>query len=133
MTPDLAQTTRNPETIHAMQHVEIVATDPHGLKQLLAQVFGWRFETHPMGEGEYHMFRTPDGNGGGILAPQGGQPVAATPYVNVRDAEATRAACEKAGATIVVPITEVPGMGRFFWFQAAGAPPLACWEPARAP
>jgi hypothetical protein len=122
------QTSNTPRT-HAIQHIEIVATDPDAMSKFLADQFGWTFETFPMPQGgEYHMFRTPDGNGGGVIAPQGKQPIAATPYINVDDCEATIKNCKKAGATILMPVTEVPGMGKFFWFQVAGGPPLACWQ-----
>jgi len=120
----------DPKNLHSIQHIELASTQPEKLRDFLAAEFGWKFESHPMpGGGTYHMFRAPDGNGGGILAPQPGQPVAATPYINVADADKTLKRCEKAGAKILVPVTEVPGMGRFFWFQAAGGPPLACWQP----
>lgn len=120
---------RKPERIHAIQHIELVATEPTKLRAFLEKQFGWKFETYPMGEGrEYLAFRTPDGNGGGVLAPMPGQPIAATPYINVADIAATLKSCEKAGAKILMPVTEVPGQGRFFWFQHGGGPPLACWQ-----
>jgi len=122
------QPQRTPERIHAIQHIEIASTEPGKLKQFLEKQFGWQFQTYPMPSGEYHAFRTPDGNGGGVTAPMPGQAIAATPYINVADIEATLKGCEKAGAKILMPVTEVPGQGRFFWFQAAGGPPLACWQ-----
>lgn len=133
MAHEPATTQRAPERIHAIQHIEIVSTDPARLKAFLEKQFGWTFETHKMPNGEYHAFRTPDGNGGGVTAPMGpDQPIAVTPYVNVKDVDATLRSVQAAGAKILMPVTEVPGMGRFFWFQAAGGPPLACWQ-ATAP
>lgn len=120
---------RNPERIHAIQHVELVSTQPAEFTRFLETQFGWTFETHKMPNGEYHAFRTPDGNGGGVTAPMmPSQPIAATPYINVADIDATLRSCEKNGAKILMPVTEVPGQGRFFWFQVAGGPPLACWQ-----
>ena len=123
---------RNPETIHAIQHIEIVANDPVKFSKFAEKQFGWKIETMKMPGMDYHTFRTPDGNGGGIMAPQNGQPVAATPYINVSDINATLKNVQKGGATIMMPVTEVPGMGKFFWFQFPGAPPLACWQSTAA-
>jgi len=124
----MTETQSTTRGVHDIQHIEITTEDPGRLKSFLADVFGWTFETHPMPNGEYHMFRTPDGNGGGVLAPMPGQPIAATPYINVEDAQATLEACKEAGAEILMPVTEVPGQGRFFWFRYGGGPPLACWQ-----
>ena len=128
-TKGTTQTTeRNRQVNHAIQHIEITAKDPKKLTTFLETQFGWKFETYNMPNMEYHMFRTPDGNGGGVVAPQSGQPIAATPYINVEDCDVTLKNVEKAGATILMPVTEVQGQGRFFLFQYAGGPPLACWE-----
>jgi uncharacterized protein len=126
-------TQRRPESTHAIQHLEITSTEPVKLRKFLEKQFGWKFEVHKMDAGEYHAFRTADGNGGGIMAPQGGQPVAVTPYINVEDIDETLKSCKKNGANILMPVTEVPGMGRFFWFQYPGSPPLACWQQTGSP
>lgn len=136
-TTTTTQTTqRTREGTHSIQHIEIVSTEPVKLKKFLEKQFGWKFETQPMpgGAGEYHMFRTPDGNGGGVLQPQNpGQPVAVTPYINVADCAATEKSCQKNGATILMPTTDIPGMGRFFVFQFPNSPALACWQATGAP
>jgi predicted enzyme related to lactoylglutathione lyase len=118
------------ETKHVVQHFEIVSTEPKRMQKFLEDQFGWTFESHPMPEGgEYLMFRMPDGNGGGVTPPMDpSQPIAVTPYINVADIQRKLAECEKAGAKILMPVTDVEGMGKFFWFQVAGGPPLACWQ-----
>jgi uncharacterized protein len=121
-------TPHDPEGIHSIRHIEIVATEPAKLKAFLEKQFGWKFQAHKMPSGDYNAFRTPDGNGGGVMAPMPGQPIAATPYINVRDIDATMKSCQKGGAAILMPVTEVPGQGKFFWFQYGGGPPLACWQ-----
>ena len=129
-------TERNPEVTNAIQHIEFVSTKPNELKKFLEKQFGWKFETMkiPGGAGDYHSFRTPDGNGGGVLAPQmPSQPIAVTPYINVENCEAAETSCKKNGATIIMPTTEIPGMGKFFQFQVAGGPPLACWQSTASP
>lgn len=128
-TTTTTQTTkRNPEATHSIQHIELVSTEPAKFRKFLEKQFGWTFETHKTPNGEYHAFRTPDGNGGGITPPMNPGHTGATPYINVENIEATLKSCQKNGATIMMPITDVPGMGKFFWFQVAGGPPLACWQ-----
>lgn len=118
-----------PTVINALQHIEIVVPDAPKTRKFFEKTFGWKFETAKMPTGDYHMFRTPNGNGGGILEPtEADQPVATTPYVSVENCEATLKACEKAGCEIVTPVTEVPGMGKFFIFTYEGCPPIGCWQ-----
>jgi hypothetical protein len=116
------------ESVHSIQHTEITATDPAKLRKFLETQFGWKFETYKMPQGDYNLFRMPDGNGGGVMAPMPGQPIAATPYITVTDCDATLTSCQKAGAEIMMPVTEVPGQGKFFIFRYGGGPPLACWQ-----
>jgi predicted enzyme related to lactoylglutathione lyase len=128
-TPTQPTQQRNPERMHAVQHIEITATEPKKLRSFLEKQFGWKFETHTMEGGvEYNLFRTPDGNGGGVMAPMPGQPIATTPYINVADIEKTFDSVKKAGAEIMMPVSEVPGQGRFFIFRYGGGPALACWQ-----
>ena len=132
-TKTTTQTTqkRNPEQTHSIQHIEIVTNEPAKLKTFLTKQFGWKFDSQKMPgtNNMYHSFRTPDGNGGGVVEPQTPeQPIACTPYINVEDCNASEKACAKNGATIVMPTTEIPGIGKFFMFQVAGSPILACWQ-----
>jgi len=111
-------------------HTEIVTTDPKAMKTFMEKVFGWKFETSKMPEGDYHSFKTPGGTGGGVMAPvMSSQPIAATPYILVNDAKAAQKKVEKAGATIVMPTDEIPNVGWFFMFQVKGGPILACFQP----
>jgi predicted enzyme related to lactoylglutathione lyase len=122
---------RNPEIVNAVQHFEIVSSEPVKLKKFLEKQFGWNFTSQKMPgmTGEYHSFRTPDGNGGGVLAPQmPDQPIAVTPYINVTDCNASQKSYEKNGATILMPTTDIPGVGKFFVFSYTGSPPLACFQ-----
>lgn len=123
----MTTTPRDPN-LHSVSHIEITATEPAKLKQFLEKQFGWKFTTHKMDFGDYNLFKTPNGNGGGVMAPMPGQPIGSTPYINVTDIEATFKSCQKAGATIMMPVSEVPGQGKFFIFQYGGSAPLACWQ-----
>jgi|GEM_PF-942314 len=111
-------------------HTEFITQDPKGLRTFLEKNFGWKFETVKMDEGgDYHLFTTPGGSAGGITAPpMPSAPIAATPYIFVKDVKATAKKVEKAGATIVMPPTPIPNMGSFFLFQVKGSPILGCWQ-----
>ena len=123
-----------PETvIHGVQHVELPTSEPAKLRKFLEKQFGWTFETFKMPGMEYHSFRTPGGAGGGVFAAQPGQPIQAVPYVNVADCEATLKGCQKNGAEILMPVTEVPGQGKFFQFRIPGGPIMACWQQTGTP
>jgi uncharacterized protein len=129
--PTTGQTTkRDTEGIGSIWHVEITASEPKRLRTFMEKQFGWTFTEHDMGpSGIYNLFRTPDGHGGGIMAPMPGQPIASTPYINVKDIEATHQSVKRAGAMVMMPPTEVPGQGKFLIFSVHGSPPLACWQP----
>lgn len=128
-TTTTTQTTqRNPEATHTIQHIELPSSEPEKLKKFLEKQFGWKFTTTKMPGLEYHAFRAPDGNGGGVFSAQPGQPIQAVPYVNVENCEATLKGCQKNGAEILMPVTEVPGQGKFFQFRIPGGPIMACWQ-----
>lgn len=134
-TPKTTSQQRNPEVINAIQHFEIVTSEPTKVKKFLETQFGWKFESQKMAEGgDYLSFRTPDGNGGGVVEPQmPGQPLTVTPYINVENCAASEKSCKKNGATIVMPTTDIPGVGKFFIFTLPNCPPLACFETTRTP
>ncbi len=37
---------------------------------------------------------------------------------------------KRSGGEILMPIVDVPQMGRFFWFKVPGGPVLAAWQDA---
>ena len=54
---------------HDLCHWEIPADDPEALVKFYTELFGWTFETTPMGDEPYHLFRTSEkGVGGGIYS-----------------------------------------------------------------
>ena len=112
---------------------ELASEDPQATRRFLEKVFGWRFRTVSMPMGEYQSYETPDGRGGiRPLAPK--EQPSSLAYVRVSDLGESQRRVEAAGAQIVLPRVEVPGMGCFFWFRVPGGPLLACWQdlPAEA-
>ncbi|HEV2449383.1 MAG TPA: VOC family protein [Thermoplasmata archaeon] len=106
---------------------ELSSADPAATRRFLEQVFGWKFRSVAMPMGEYLSYETPDGRGG-VRPVQPAEQPASLAYVRVRDLAAAQRKVESAGAVIVLPTVEVPGMGSFFWFRVPGGPVLACWQ-----
>jgi|GEM_PF-602503 len=108
------------------QHLELSSDDVAATTQFLGAVFGWRFVEYMPG---YQGFWAPGALFGGVRAvaePEAGP--TSTPYLVVDDLDARATAVEAAGGRITVPIREIPGAGRMFWFEAPGGLPLAVWE-----
>lgn len=110
-------------------HCEFSSRDMDASREFLESVFDWRFDEPPPDAGNYLFFETPGGSRGGIRPVQPGEPgPTVTNYILVRDAEGTMERVEKGGGKILVPLQEVAGLGRFFWFQVPGGGILACWQ-----
>lgn len=110
---------------------ELASEDPPATQRFLERVFGWKFRSVQMPMGEYLAYETPDSRGG-IRPVRAPEPPSSLAYVRVHDLEDARRRVEAAGAKIVLPRVEVPGMGCFFWFRVPGGPLLACWQDAPA-
>lgn len=106
---------------------ELSSADPAATRRFLEQVFGWKFQSVAMPMGEYLSYETPDGRGG-IRPVRAAEQPASLAYVRVRDLAVAQRKVESAGAVIVLPTVNVPGMGSFFWFRVPGGPLLACWQ-----
>jgi uncharacterized protein len=106
---------------------EIASEDPQITRRFLERVFGWRFRSVPMPAGEYLAYETPSGRGG-IRRVQPKEPPSSLAYIQVEDLTGAQKRVENAGATIVLPRVDVPGMGCFFWFRIPSGPVLACWQ-----
>ncbi|HSD90399.1 MAG TPA: VOC family protein [Kofleriaceae bacterium] len=95
-------------------HWELMVSDVEATKRFYAKVFDWRFT--PAGP-EYTLIETGNGPGGGLMArpPQVPASVLNT-YFDVGNLDGALAAVVEAGGTVIVPKTEVPGIGWFAMF-----------------
>lgn len=117
----------SPRAAGGLAFTELSSRDPQATRRFLESVFGWKFRSVQMPMGEYLSYQTPDGRGG-IRPTQAAEQPASLSYIRVDDLDEARARVEAAGAKIVLPKVEIPGMGCFFWFQVPGGPLLACWQ-----
>ncbi|MEO6224907.1 MAG: VOC family protein [Sphingomicrobium sp.] len=97
---------------------ELITPDPVGAKAFYDAVVGWNIEAEPSGDMDYRMIgRSDGGNAGGVMrltddmAAHGAR-AAWLAYLNVADVDATIAAIAQDGATVLMPATDIAGVGR---------------------
>jgi predicted enzyme related to lactoylglutathione lyase len=99
-------------------HFEIHASNLERATKFYTDVFGWKIHKWD-GPMEYCLVATGEGDGidGGILPRRGAAPEAGAPVnayvctVSVGSLDDAAAAVERAGGAIVVPKSEIPGVG----------------------
>ena len=103
---------------HSIVHIEFWNSDPEAAAKFYSELFGWEIERSPMpGEagGEYIQGLT--GGVADVAYPQAdgefSNPGDVLVYVHSDDIEASLAKVESLGGTVVVPNSEIPGVG---WF-----------------
>jgi len=112
---------------HTVIHFEIPANDVEKIKTFYTSLFGWKIEKVPGGMEYYVITTVPVDEKGNLLRPgvNGGlykkdqpqqQPVN---YIYVESVDEYSKKVESLGGKIVVPKTEVQGMG---WFALAQDP-----------
>lgn len=103
---------------------ELASKDPKASVAFYTAIGGFTENKMEMqGMGTYHLLES-DGQGrAGIMAQSmPGQPHAWLPYVQVASADQTAEKAKRLGATVVVPPTQIPNVGRFAIFvDAQGA------------
>jgi predicted enzyme related to lactoylglutathione lyase len=95
---------------------ELITGDADGAERFYGHVLGWRFSRPPGGmERDYRISET-DGIGvAGVMQSRAGlaMPPRWFVYFGVDDVDRTAEDASSAGATIHVPPTDIPGVGRF--------------------
>lgn len=111
---------------------ELVTQDTDASNKFYSELFGWSLESMDMGGGNmYHMFMAGDRPVAGMVKPpaeKGDVPTTWINYVTVEDLEATVAKAQELGAHMCMPITEIPGKGRFAGFADPQGAPIAFWQ-----
>jgi uncharacterized protein len=107
---------------------ELASTDPAATRRFLEKVFDWNFDNLRMPQGEYFAHSTTQGSGVGIRSTRTNESPASVNYVLVSDLVEAERKVRNSGGEIVLPRTDIPGMGSFFWFKAPGGPVMACWQ-----
>ncbi|MFQ5579878.1 MAG: VOC family protein [Nitrospiria bacterium] len=99
---------------------ELMTTDVDQAKAFYAGLFGWTTEDWPMNEMNYAVIKNGDEDIGGIMPiPEEakGAPPNWGAYITVEDVDSSAAKAKALGASIIVPPTDIPKVGRFCLFQ----------------
>jgi predicted enzyme related to lactoylglutathione lyase len=97
-------------------HLELSAKDPAATSKFYADLAGWQIDHDP--NFDYYQFRAEGGPGGGFVKPDGNQYNVGDviPYLGVDDVDATLKRVESLGGKVLLPKTEIPGIGWFAFF-----------------
>jgi len=109
-------------------HFEIGTRQGDKSKQFYSELFGWNIESH----GPANMINTGSGEGiqGNIAVPDQEPKSYVTFYVQVDDINQSLAKAEKLGGKVLVPASDVPGMGQFAWFADLDGNAIGLWKSA---
>ncbi|MEP7312314.1 MAG: VOC family protein [Pseudomonadota bacterium] len=94
---------------------ELLTSDVDAAVTFYGKVIGWQLKAHAFVPG-YHLFASKDADIGGMMAMATDAGITRPVwlgYIAVGDVDATVAAAVKDGATVCVPPTSIPGVGRF--------------------
>jgi uncharacterized protein len=113
---------------------ELMTHDVERAKRFYADTIGWSFEAMPMPEGTYWVAKAGDKPVAGIFpldAPKfAGVPEGWTPYLAVDNVDKRVALATEAGATLMRPIFDVPGVGRIAILTEPGGAGVGWMTPA---
>jgi predicted enzyme related to lactoylglutathione lyase len=100
---------------------ELVTTDVQGAKSFYATVLGWEMEDMPMASGPYTVLKAGEEQVGGIMEMPEEGPAGASvhwaSYVTVDDVDDVAEKVKRYGGRILLPPTDIPGVGRCCTFQ----------------
>ncbi len=109
------------ETHGSIDWCEYLTRDVEGAAKFYSEVLGWQLNNNPMGEEPYYVIEV-DGEGiGGIMKmpPMVPEHVPAHwgIYITVNSVEEVVEKTQQAGGQVIVPPTDIPGIGRFSTLQ----------------
>jgi predicted enzyme related to lactoylglutathione lyase len=108
--------------------LELSSHDPKSTQQFLESVFGWNFARSQATNGDGISFRTSDGVPGHIRGSPSDEPPDHVDRVRVPDVGITLQRAQQAGALVLLPRVDAPGLGSFFAVQIPGGPILTIWQ-----
>lgn len=105
-----------------------MVTDPEKARTFYGSVFGWSFDNDTMPG--YTLVDTGQEPTGAIFKrPEDAGGVCANIYFKVGDIGATLKKAEEGGAKVLVPRTEIPGVGFFAMFTDPEGIPVGIMQP----
>lgn len=108
---------------------ELVTNDAEGSQKFYTELLGWTVESVDMGDFTYNMFQQGERPVAGMMqSPTDDAKTSWVNYITVADLDATVEKATALGATLCMPITEVPGKGRFAGVSDPQGACIAFWE-----
>lgn len=100
--------------------LELMTTDASAAKEFYSQLLGWKMETIPMPDGDYHVASLGEEKVAGIMSTP--KEAKSTPpnwgtYITVEDVDEFASNVTNLRGTLLIPPTDIPGVGRFLMFQ----------------
>lgn len=108
------------KTHGAFSWSELTTPDPAAAATFYGALFGWTIKSMGAEMGGYRLLAVGDTSVGGIMAPPPGSPPMPPHwgcYVTVDDVDACVARCDELGGKTLVPVMEVPTVGRMAVLQ----------------
>ena len=107
-------------------HFEIGARNADRAKTFYQSLSGWSIELH----GPANMIDTGNAEGiqGNIAIAEGAPRTYVTFYVQVDDIDTSLTRAQELGGKVIVPASEVPGMGQFAWFADPDGNAIGLWK-----
>jgi predicted enzyme related to lactoylglutathione lyase len=113
---------------------ELMTRDVEQAKRFYADTLGWTFESMAMPDGTYWVIKSGEATVGGLfqLSEPAFEGVAETwmGYIAVDDVDARVAKATEAGATLMRPPFDVPGVGRIAMLTEPGGAAIGWITPA---
>jgi len=115
---------------------ELHAHDAERARKFYADTIGWTFDPMPMAEGGTYWLAKAGGDMvGGIMELKGPEladmPEGWIAYLAVDDVDARADKAVKAGATLMRPIFDIPGIGRIAMLREPGGAGIGWMTPAQ--
>jgi uncharacterized protein len=115
---------------------ELMTRNVEQAKSFYGSAVGWKFEGMPMPEGTYWVAKMGDTPVGGVFPMHGkdfeGVPEHWMSYLAVDDVDARVNKATAAGATVVRPPFDVPGVGRIAIMKEPGGAVIGWMTPTRS-
>jgi hypothetical protein len=116
---------------------ELMTRDVKRAKKFYADTLGWSFDAMPMpGGGSYWIAKAGEEPVGGIFDISGSEfspvPENWMSYIAVDDVDARVAKAAKAGAKLMKPVFEVPGVGRIAVLMEPGGAGIGWMTPVKS-
>lgn len=115
---------------------ELMTRDVERAKRFYAETLGWTFQGMPMPDGTYWVAKSDSEIVGGLFdisAPQFAQvPESWMAYIAVDDVDARVEKAQSAGAKLMKPIFDIPGVGRIAILMEPGGAGIGWITPPNA-